>query len=52
MWVFFLLTEINYNIWIFSTEHKYEKHRSLCTLFKENKINYKHENCALLHGAE
>ena len=54
---FFLLTEINYNIcscYEFESfpQNVNKKNIEICVnLFKENKMNYKRENCALQHGA-
>ena len=57
MSVFFLLTEINYNICLCYEFESFPqnvnaKNIEICVnFFKENKTNHKHKNYALLHGA-
>ena len=57
MQVFVLLTETNYNICLCYEFESFPqnintKNIEICVnFFKENKISYKHKNCALLHGA-
>ena len=56
MWGFFLLTEINYICLCYEFESFPQnvnmKNIEICVnFFKENNINYKHKNYAVLHGA-